>query len=187
MKFAFLTGLRRYARGLLVLGALSLLAACAGPKPADYAAEKPQLSLREYFNGTLDAYGIFTDRSGKVVRRFTVTIKASWQGNEGTLQEDFVYSDGETQQRIWHITDDGNGQYTGRAGDVIGTAKGVASGNALQWQYVLRLPVDDTTYDVTFDDWMFLMNDRVMLNRATMSKFGITLGQVTLSFYKRDR
>lgn len=29
-----------------------------------------------------------------------------------------------------------------------------------------------------------LMNDRVMLNRAVMSKFGIHLGDVTLSFYK---
>ncbi|HCN73035.1 MAG TPA: DUF3833 domain-containing protein, partial [Pusillimonas sp.] len=48
-----------------------------------------------------------------------------------------------------------------------------------------RLPVGDTTYDVSFDDWMFLMNDEVMLNRATMSKFGIRLGEVTLSFYKR--
>jgi hypothetical protein len=29
------------------------------------------------------------------------------------------------------------------------------------------------------------MDDRVMLNRAVMSKFGIRLGEVTLSFYKR--
>ena len=29
------------------------------------------------------------------------------------------------------------------------------------------------------------MNDHVMLNKASMSKFGIHLGEVTLSFVKR--
>jgi len=38
---------------------------------------------------------------------------------------------------------------------------------------------------VQFDDWMYLMNDRVMLNKAQMRKFGIYLGEVTLSFSKR--
>jgi hypothetical protein len=38
---------------------------------------------------------------------------------------------------------------------------------------------------VQFDDWMYLMTERVMLNKATMSKFGIRLGEVTLSFVKR--
>ena len=36
-----------------------------------------------------------------------------------------------------------------------------------------------------FDDWMYLMNDKVMLNKAEMSKFGVKLGEVTLSFVKR--
>ncbi len=35
-----------------------------------------------------------------------------------------------------------------------------------------------------FDDWMFLMEDGVMLNRATMSKFGVTLGELLVSFTK---
>ena len=48
----------------------------------------------------------------------------------------------------------------------------------------LRLPVDGKEYEVQFDDWMFLVDERVMLNRATMSKFGVTLGEVLLSFSK---
>ena len=38
---------------------------------------------------------------------------------------------------------------------------------------------------VQMDDWMYLMNDRVMLNKASMSKLGIHLGDVTLSFQRR--
>ena len=52
-------------------------------------------------------------------------------------------------------------------------------------QVNVLLPVDGKTYHVNFDDWMFLQDERVMLNRATMSKFGIRLGDITLSFYKR--
>jgi hypothetical protein len=161
------------------------LAACAsGPTPADYATEKPVLDLKTYFNGPLTAHGLFTDRSGKVVRRFTVAMTGTWVGNAGTLDERFSYSDGKTERRVWHLVDQGQGRYSGRADDVLGEAVGVAAGNALNWRYTLKLPVDGTTYEVQFDDWMYQMDERVMLNKAVMSKFGITLGEVTLSFYK---
>lgn len=173
-------------RLLLAATAAAVLAAgCAGPVPADYANEKPLLDLKTYFNGELVAHGIFTDRSGQVARRFTVLMTGTWNGNEGTLDERFTYSDGKTERRVWRLTDLGNGRYTGRADDVVGEAVGIAAGNALNWRYTLRLPVDGKTYDVQFDDWMYLMDDKVMLNKAAMSKFGIRLGEVTLSFYKR--
>jgi hypothetical protein len=158
---------------------------CAGVTVNQYAEQAPALDLPTYFNGTLDAYGMFQKRSGEVVKRFHVVIDAHWQGNVGTLDERFTYSDGSTQQRIWTITKTGSNTYRGTASDVIGEAIGEQAGNALRWQYVLALPVDDKVYHVDFDDWMFLMNDRVMLNRSTMSKWGFDLGEVTLTFVKR--
>ena len=170
----------------LALATAGTLTGCASaPVPADYAAEKPVLDLKTYFNGELTAHGIFTDRSGKVVRRFTVAMTGTWQGNEGTLDERFTYSDGKTERRVWRLTDLGGGRYTGRADDVVGEAQGQAAGNALNWTYTLRLPVDDKVYEVQFDDWMYLVDERVMLNKARMSKFGIFLGEVTLSFTKK--
>ena len=173
----------------LVLGAglatAAVLTGCAGPQVTDYAKQTPLLDLRQYFNGTLDAYGVFLDRSGKVVRRFTVVMNCSWNGADGVLDEDFIYSDGEKQKRIWRMKHLGEGRYTGTADDVIGTALGQSSGNAFRWGYTLSLPVDGKVYQVQFDDWMYLMDDRVMLNKATMSKFGIYLGEVQLTFVKR--
>jgi hypothetical protein len=171
--------------GLGALGAVSTLTGCASPKVEDYAGQTPQLDLREYFNGTLEAHGLFTDRSGQVKRRFKVHLVGHWQGDQGVLEEDFVYSDGEKQRRVWHLTRAADGHYSGRADDVLGVAQGQAAGNALRWQYTLKLPVDGTVYEVQFNDWMYLMDERVMLNRAAMSKFGIHLGDVTLSFYKQ--
>ena len=175
---------RRFAL-LAALAATAVVVGCASPKPADYAAEKPVLDLKTYFNGELVAHGIFTDRSGKVARRFTVQMTGTWQGKSGTLDERFTYSDGKTERRVWRLQDEGNGRWTGRADDVVGVAEGQASGNALNWRYTLALPVDGTVYEVQFDDWMYLMDERVMLNKAVMSKFGIRLGEVTLSFHKK--
>ena len=55
----------------------------------------------------------------------------------------------------------------------------------MRWRYVLAFPVDGKVYHVDFDDWMFLMDDKVMLNRSYMSKWGFNLGEVTLTFVKR--
>jgi hypothetical protein len=166
------------------LAVMLTLSGCAGPTPADYANETPTLDLRQYFNGPMTAHGLFTDRSGKVVKRFTVALNGQWSGDEGVLEEDFRYSDGSTQRRVWRLTRGADGQYSGRADDVVGSAIGQARGNALNWRYTLALPVDGKVWEVQFDDWMYLMDDKVMLNKAVMSKFGIRLGEVTLSFYK---
>jgi hypothetical protein len=164
----------------------ALLAGCASaPVPADYAAEKPVLDLKTYFNGELVAHGIFTDRAGRVQRRFVVQMSCTWEGDQGLLDERFTYSDGKTERRVWRLTDQGGGRYAGLADDVVGEARGQASGNAFNWRYTLKLPVDGKVYEVQFDDWMYLVDERVMLNRATMSKFGIVLGEVTLAFSRK--
>ncbi len=175
-------------RRLLTSGAAAAalaLTGCVGPQVTDHAADQPVLDLRRYFNGTLDAYGVFTDRSGRVVKRFTVVMRCSWNGDEGVLDEDFAYADGTTQKRIWRLKHLGKGRYEGRADDVVGVARGQTAGNAFRWGYTLALPVEGRVWEVQFDDWMYLMDPRVMLNKAAMSKFGIHLGEVTLSFVKR--
>ena len=165
----------------------TLIAACSTAlQPERYAAEKPQLDLQRYFNGTLDAHGMFQDRSGAVIKRFSVVMRCSWAGDIGTFDEDFSYSDGTRQKRVWTLRKVAPGRYLGSAPDVVGQAVGIVSGNALRWTYVLALPVDGKLVKVDFEDWMFMIDDQVMLNRAAMSKFGFALGQVTLSFNKRS-
>lgn len=187
---------RGLAIGLLIgVGAALVLglSGCAGQKIESYANEQPPLDLQRYFNGTLDAHGVFTDRSGTVVKRFSVVMECAWVGNEGTLDERFTYSDGTTQTRVWHLRKEDAQHYSGTAGDVVGTAQGETRGNAFHWNYTLALPVggspdkpgDATIVNVQMDDWMYLMNDKVMLNKARMSKFGVHLGDVTLAFNKR--
>ncbi len=177
---------RRLALGTtLILGAAALASGCASQSAMQYQTEKPQLVMSRYFNGTLDAHGMFQDRKGRVVKRFHVVIDASWNGDAGTLDKHFTYSDGSTSQRVWKLTRIDDHHIKGSAADIVGEASGELYGNTLHWRYVLALPVGNKVYNVNMDDWMFLMDDRVMLNRTAMSKFGIHLGDVTLSFYKR--
>ena len=172
-------------RHLLAAAGAAALTGCATPRVADYAGETPRLVLREYFNGTIDGWGVFTDRAGKVIKRFSVVMNCSWQGGDGVLDEAFSYSDGTRQRRIWRLKQLEDGRYTGRADDVRGEAAGQQLGNAFHWRYVLALPVEGKVVEVDMDDWMYLMSDRVMLNKASMSKFGLHLGEVTLSFARR--
>ena len=176
---------RRLLLSLAAGSTALLLGGCASQNIANYAGQQPTLDLQQYFNGTLDAYGIFTDRSGQVVKRFTVVMECTWKGDQGVLDEAFTYSDGTTQRRIWRLTRHANGRYTGQADDVVGSAEGQQSGNAFNWTYTLALPVEGRVIEVQFDDWMYLMNDKVMLNKAAMRKWGVGLGEVTLSFTKR--
>ncbi len=164
------------------------ISGCSSISPKDYAQEEPKLVLENYLNGKVEAHGMVSDRSGKVIRRFTVTLNGTWTGNEGVLDEDFVWSDGEKQKRVWKLTKTGDTTYEGRADDVVGVAVGETSGNAFRFKYVLQVPVgkgdDKKIYDIDVDDWMYLIDDRVLLNRTVMTKFGFKVGEVFLSFTK---
>lgn len=164
---------------------LALLAGCAGPDIQQYQAQQPPLDLAAYFGGTTDGWGMFQRRGGAVEKRFHVVITGTSRDGALTLDEQFQYSDGGSQRRVWHLRRAADGRWRGQANDVKGEAVGELAGNALRWQYTLLLPVDGTSYEMAFDDSMFLIDACTMINRASMTKFGIELGQVTLMLRKR--
>jgi len=153
---------------------------------AYYKDTKPEADLKAYFTGPIKAWGLVQDWRGRVVTRFDVDMIGSWEGNVGTLEEDFRYYDGKTQQRTWIITRLEDGSYQGRAGDIIGTATGNLAGSAVNWHYSMDVPVGDTTYRLRFDDWIWQMNDGVLINRSYLKKFGITVAELTLFMQKQQ-
>jgi hypothetical protein len=161
-----------------------LLSACSQISVQDYHEQQPKLDLQQYFNGDITGWGMVQDRSGKVLRRFTVHIDARWQGDTGVLEENFDWSDGKTEHRRWEIKKQGD-RYEGTAGDVVGVAQGEAAGNALQWRYQLALPVDGKTWNMTMDDWMYLIDDQTLANRTKMSKFGVQVAEISI-FFRRQ-
>ncbi len=170
------------------MAVLGFLTACAGgPNLDHYKETSPALDLEAYFNGPIKAWGLVQDRKGHVTRRFDVTMVGTWEGNTGTLEEHFEYYDGKTEKRTWVIKKLSDKQYEGTAGDIIGKANGEVEGNAMRWAYQMDLDVGDNTFRITFDDWMFLMNDGVLINRSYLKKFGITVAELTLFMQKQEQ
>ena len=164
---------------LLIVAAVMLLVGCSTPL-SYYRDTTPVLKMEEFYNGPLTAWGLVQDRSGKVLRRFRVDMVGSWQGDRGKLEEYFYYDDGEQQQRTWHLRKHANGIYTGNASDVVRPAEGQTEGYALNWRYTLSIEVDGSTWDIDFDDWMYLIDEKRLINRAQMNKWGFRVGEVTL-------
>lgn len=172
----------RHAGALLFI--LLAVGGCGSMKPEDFAGREPKLVLEDYFQGQTRAWGLFEDRFGDVRRAFVVDIDGRWDGRELVLDERFIYADGEKDRRVWRIERSGEHSYRGEADDVVGPAIGTVYGNAVNWQYDFDLAVNDRTWRVRFDDWMFLQPDGVLINRAKVRKWGIELGTVTLFFRK---
>lgn len=170
---------------LAVATSAALTTGCvSGPDLQDFAEAPQALVLEEYFLGETTAYGVFEDRFGKVRRSFKVDITGSVDDGVLTLDERFIYNDGERETRIWKIEILGDGEYRGTAGDVPGYAQGSVLGNAFNWKYKVDLKVGDSVWNVGFDDWMYLLEDDVLINRAYVTRFGIRIGEVTISFQK---
>lgn len=180
--------LRLLQPACVVLATAAVLSGCAASmKPEDFANKQPRLVIEDYFLGKTKAWGMFIDRFGNLKREFVVDITGTWDGKQLVLDERFVYSDGERETRVWTIAKQDDNTYTGTAGSVVGIAKGKSFGNALNWAYDFDLKVGDGTLRVHFNDWMFLQPDGVLLNVADVSKFGVHLGTVTLSFRQVGR
>tara|TARA_B110000438_G_C15691815_1_gene597124 strand:+ start:324 stop:851 length:528 start_codon:yes stop_codon:yes gene_type:complete len=163
-----------------------LLTSCSGNKmkPIDFKDQKPRLIIEDYLSGNVKAWGILQNRSGKVTRQFSANLNGKWDGKQLILDEEFNWSDGEVQKRQWKINKIDEHNYEGTAGDVVGTARGYSYGPAFKFEYVLLVPVKGKEMKITFDDWIFMQDDKVAINRATMTKFGIKVAELTVLFQK---
>ena len=172
-------------RILLLLALLLSVASCTSVDVDRYADQQPAFNLEHFFSQPVKAWGMFQKRNGEVAKRFEVNIVSRREGNNLILDESFVYREGSRPRRGWTLTPEGQGRWSGRADDVVGVAKGQVAGNTLHWRYRLNLPVGDSTYEMSMDDWMYLMDEDTLINRTRMSKFGVEVGQVTL-FFRRQ-
>ena len=178
---------KRLFKSILLIISLFLITNCTNNstmKPEDFKGKEPRLIIEEYLSGNVKAWGVLQNRSGKVTRQFSADLNGQWDGKQLTLDEKFNWDDGEIQNRQWQITKIDDNNYEGTAGDVVGIAKGYSYGPAFKFEYVLLVPVKGKEMKITFDDWIFKQDDRVAINRATMTKFGIKVAELTVVFVK---
>ena len=172
-------------RTLLTLGLCTFLSGCSSMQIDDFTAATPEFIPQDYFNGPMTAYGMVKDRSGKITRRFTGRLVGSWdEKGIGTLDERFVYDDGEKQHRVWTLRPTEGKHFIGTAGDIVGDAQMVANGNTVMIDYTMRVPYKDGTIDIDVRDWLHLQEDGVILNHSKMKKFGFEVGELIITIIK---
>jgi hypothetical protein len=177
--------MRFWAKWGVALGVMAAAGCATSSSDPVVHLPEPQLRLETYFDGRTEAWGVFRDRAGNLRRQFTVTIDGDWDGQRLILDEHFLYADGLTERRVWTIRPVGADGYEGTAADVEGVAVGRVQGNTLVWNYELRLPVGGRTWTVDFDDRMYLQPDGVLINHATVRKFGIRVGEAVIVFRRQ--
>lgn len=167
----------------LTLVVLLTLSGCSADL-SQYRTNNPTLNPAEFFSGPLCAWGTVRDFNGDVSRRFIADIKGEADENSFTLDEVFLFDDGETQTRLWQFTKNGD-RWDGRAGDVVGVAEGEFIGNMMSLKYDLAVEVDGDTIVLSMDDELHLIDENNLLGKTIMTKFGISVGEIDLIMQKQ--
>ncbi|WP_148570808.1 DUF3833 domain-containing protein [Aliarcobacter cryaerophilus] len=170
---------------LLIFITTILLTGCASMKIEDFNNTKPEFVPQDYFNGKLRAYGIVKDRSGKIIRSFKGEMIGSWDKNGvGTLDEFFVYDDGEEMKRVWTLKPVENKKFIATANDIVGESPMIANGNTVMIDYIMRTPYKSSTIDLSVQDWLHLQDEKVIINHSKMKKFGFVVGELVITIIK---
>ena len=140
----------------------------------------------EFFTGQLSCSGMFVDRFGQVRRRFIADVDCVPTDSGFALHENFLFDDGEVEKRTWHIIKQENGHYKGQCDDLHGFASGTLEGPALKWRYQFFLNLGTRKLKVDFDDLMVQQSPNIVLNRAKVRKFGILLGELFITFQRKQ-
>ena len=165
---------------------LWMLAGCSSLAPTKFDGSKPTFDPIVFFTGKTCSWGVFENRSGDPSRRFTTSCVGHLEGGTLVLDQEFVYDDGQHQQRCWRIRRTDAHHLEATANDVVGQGTGEFYGNAFRWEYTVALKPGNPLYNVHLKQWMYLQPDgRTMLNRAVVTKFGVEVAQVTEQF-RRD-
>lgn len=166
---------------LLALVLQRLFFSFAAQNPQAYGTSEPIMDIRKVLLGPIQSEGVIFGPNGRMTSRFVAKMEGKWDGDSGTLAEDFHYANGSTQQRLWTLTVGPDGEISGTAPDIIGKAQGRQSGATVQMIYRIRLPEDASGHVLDVVDWMYLMPNGTILNKSEMRKFGIKVAELVAS------
>ena len=137
-----------------------------------------------FFEGRTSAWGLFEDRFGRVRRRFRVEMSGRWHDRAFHLDESFTYDTGDCETRTWRIVPVGKTRFTATCVDCIGTASGECNADSIRMAYRFRLKLNAREIAVDLDDRIYRVAEGIAINRTTMRKWGIKLGELSLFFQR---
>lgn len=167
------------AMGLLALGVVGQrFVGFSAQKPADYANTAPRADIRQHLSGPIRCEGVIYGPLGRVTSRFVADMEGRWDGNRGILREDFTYDSGTKQSREWRLTLGNDGRIVAEADDLKGQGTGQQEGASVQLNYTIILPESAGGHALHVTDWMYLVDDKTIINRSQFRKFGIKVAEL---------
>lgn len=142
--------------------------------------------LTRFLDGPVTAWGIFQDRFGRIRKRFFVEMMGRWSGPNFIIEELFLYDDATEERCIWSVEPRGPGRFVARCADCVGEARGQSTADQSMMRYKFRLGLKSGPLTVNFDDRLYRIDDYRAINRTTIRKWGIRIGELTLCFERAD-
>jgi len=153
--------------------------------PDDYS-DGPMFNMREVFNGPIECEGVIYGPTGRVTSRFEADFIASWDGNIGTLREEFRYDSGNVQHREWKFTLGNDGSMKAEAPDLVGVGTGQQHGSAVQLNYNIKLIDEAGGHVLAVNDWMYMTPNGNVMNRSQFRKFGIKVAELVATMRPKN-
>lgn len=153
--------------------------------PDDYS-DGPMLNMREVFNGPIECEGVIYGPTGRVTSRFEADFIASWDGNIGTVREEFRYGSGNVQHREWKFTLGNDGSIKAEAPDLVGVGTGQQHGSAVQLNYNIKLTDEAGGHVLAVNDWMYMTPNGNVMNRSQFRKFGIKVAELVATMRPKN-
>lgn len=153
--------------------------------PDDYS-DGPMFNMREVFNGPIECEGVIYGPTGRVTSRFEADFIASWDGNIGTVREEFRYDSGNVQHREWKFTLGNDGSMKAEAPDLVGVGTGQQHGSAVQLNYNIKLTDEAGGHVLAVNDWMYMTPNGNVMNRSQFRKFGIKVAELVATMRPKN-
>jgi hypothetical protein len=175
--------------GAAIVVALTLVkarfASFMAQAPDDYS-DGPMFNMREVFNGPIECEGVIYGPTGRVTSRFEADFIASWDGNIGTVREEFRYDSGNVQHREWKFTLGNDGSMKAEAPDLVGVGTGQQHGSAVQLNYNIKLTDEAGGHVLAVNDWMYMTPNGNVMNRSQFRKFGIKVAELVATMRPKN-
>jgi hypothetical protein len=172
------------AKRIAAVLALVVLMGCTSRSTSDiFAGGGPSFDPISFYTGRTHSWGVEEDRSGAPEGVITTDCVGEAEGSDGLhMVQHLTMPDGAKQTRDWHMRRVGPHRYEATANDMVGTASGESQGRNFHWTWTLATKPGNALYNVTLEQWMYLMDDGAMVNRTIIRKFGVVIAEVTEQF-----
>jgi hypothetical protein len=158
--------------------------ATASLNSASHRRTQEPFVLEDFFAGRTIAHAGFAAISG-LRRDFQIDITGVWKSNTLSLHETFAFDDGETDHKTWQFEKVADGKYVANREDLLRPVHATIQTSTLRYSYSLFLNPAQKKNVVRFRDRITMVDERTLINKAIVFKYGIPVGRVTGIFLKQ--